>query len=121
MLKINQKNKKESDYFSNLLIMIFLILFNRSYMVYGANNNRVSINKNKGEIEYLDKNSINYKDKVLIEITTRYKKIDTNTSKEIEKDIFIKRLNYFGNKYKGISVNDKKNLSLKWKNKIGKT
>ena len=113
MLKINQKNKKESDYFSNLLIMIFLILFNRSYMVYGANNNRVSINKNKGEIEYLDKDRINYKDKVLIEITTRYIKIDTNTSKEIEKDIFIKRLNYFGNKYKGISVNDKKNLSVK--------
>ena len=70
-------------------------------------------------IQYLDRDSINIKGKGIIELTTKYIKIDTNNSKEIEENIYIMQINCLTNKFKDISVNGKKNLSAKWEDPNG--
>ena len=45
MLKINQNIKNKFDYFLNILVIILIILFNKTTMVYGANNNWVEASK----------------------------------------------------------------------------
>ena len=46
-------------------------------------------------------------------------KIDINTSKEIQEENYIIKINYLTNKFKNISVNGKKNLTLKWEGPNG--
>ena len=46
-------------------------------------------------------------------------KIDTNTSKKIEENIYIMKINCLTNKFKDISVNGKKNLTAKWEDPNG--
>ena len=59
-------------------------------------------------------NSLDSKGKGIIEITTKYLKLEASTSKEIEENIYIMRINCITNKFKDISINGKKNLSAKW-------
>ena len=99
--------------------MILIILFNRTNIVYGANINWVEVSKTPAGIQYLDRESIDVKGKGIIELVTKYLKIDTNTSKEIEESIYIMRINCLTNKFKDISVNGKKNLTAKWQDPNG--
>ena len=119
MLKINQNIKNKFDYFLNTLAIILIILFNRTTIVYGANNNWIEVSKTPAGIQYLDRDSINIKGKEVIELTTKYLKIDTNTSEEIEENIYIMNINCSTNKFKDISVNGKKNLTAKWEDPNG--
>ena len=114
MLKINQKIKNKFDYFLKILVLIFLILFNRTNIVYGANINWIEISKTPTGIQYLDRNSIDKEGKNIIELTSKYSKIDINTSKEIEENIYAMKINCLTNQFKDISVNGKKNLNAKW-------
>ena len=119
MLKINQKIKNKFDYFLNILVLILIILFNSKNIVYAANINWVEVSKTPAGIQYLDTDSIDIKGKGIIEITTKYLKIETNTSKEIEENIYIMKINCLTNKFKDISVNGKKNLTAKWEDPNG--
>ena len=114
MLKINQNIKNKFDYFLKILVLIFLILFNRTNIVYGANSNWVEVSKTAAGIQYLEEDSLIIKGKGIIEITTKYSKIDPESLKEIEENIYVMKINCLTNEFKDISVNGKKNLTAKW-------
>ena len=114
MLKINQNIKNKFDYFLKILVLIFLILFNRTNIVYGANSNWVEVSKTASGIQYLEEDSLIIKGKGIIEITTKYSKIDPESLKEIEENIYAMKINCLTNQFKDISVNGKNNLTAKW-------
>ena len=114
MLKINLNTKKYLDYLLNLLVIILIIFFNADNMVFGANNSWFEVSKTPEGIQYIDKNSIRIKDKQVLEIKTKYLKIDGNTSKELEQYIYIMEINCLTNKFKDISVNGTKTFRAKW-------
>ena len=119
MLKINQKIKNKFDLLLNILVLILLIFCNSENIAYGANNNWVEVSRTPTGIQYLDRDSINIEEKGIIELTTKYIKIAPSTSKEIEENIYIMKINCMTNKFKDISVNGKKNLSAKWEDPNG--
>jgi|TARA_B100000524_G_scaffold251188_1_gene135340 hypothetical protein len=119
MLKINQKIKNKFDLLLNILVLILLIFFNSTNIVYGANTNWVEVSRTPTGVQYLDRDSINIEEKGIIELTTKYIKIAPSTSKEIEENIYIMKINCMTNKFKDISVNGKKNLSAKWEDPNG--
>ena len=119
MLKINQKIKNKFDLLLNILVLILVILFNRTNIVYGANTNWVEVSRTPAGIQYLERDSIDIEEKGIIDLTTKYIKIDSSTSKEIEENIYIMKINCMTNKFKDISVNGKKNLSAKWEDPNG--
>ena len=119
MLKVNHKIKKKFDLLLNILVLILLIFFNSTNIVYGANTNWVEVSRTPEGIQYLDRDSIDIEEKGIIELTTKYIKIAPSTSKEIEENIYIMKINCMTNKFKDISVNGKKNLSAKWEDPNG--
>ena len=119
MPKTNQKIKRKFDQLLNLLVIIFIILFNRVNIVYGANINWIQVSTMSEGIQYIDKESTNKKGRVIIELSTKYLEIHTNDSNEVEENINKKKINCSTNKFKDISVNGKKNLTAKWEDKKG--
>jgi hypothetical protein len=119
MLKINQKIKNKFDLLLNILVLILLIFFNSTNIVYGANTNWVEVSRTPTGVQYLDRDSIDIEEKGIIELTTKYIKIAPSTSKEIEENIYIMKINCMTNKFKDISVNGKKILSAKWEDPNG--
>ena len=119
MLKINQKIKNKFDLLLNILVLILLIFFNSTNIVYGANTNWVEVSQTPTGVQYLDRDSIDIKGKGIIELTTKYIKLDSITSKEIEENIYIMKINCLTNKFKDISVNGNKNLTAKWEDPNG--
>ena len=119
MLKINQNIKNKFDLLLNILVLILLIFFNSTNIVYGANTNWVEVSRTAAGVQYLDRDSIDIEEKGIIQLTTKYIKIDSSTSKEIEENIYIMKINCMTNKFKDISVNGKKNLSAKWEDPNG--
>ena len=119
MLKINKKIKNKFDFLLNILVLILLIFFNSTNIVYGANTNWVEVSRTPVGIQYLDRDSIDIEEKGIIKLTTKYIKIAPSTSKEIEENIYIMKINCITNKFKDISVNGKKNLSAKWEDPNG--
>jgi len=114
MPKTNQKIISKLVHLLNLVVIMFTILFNRTNIVYGANINWVQISEMPEGIQYIDRESINNKGRGIIELSTKYLRIDTNDSKGIEENIYIMRINCLTKKFKDISVNGKKNLTAKW-------
>ena len=119
MLKINQKIKNKFNFLLNILVLILLIFFYSTNIVYGANTNWVEVSRTPTGVQYLDRDSIDIEEKGIIELTTKYIKIAPSTSKEIEENIYIMKINCMTNKFKDISVNGKKNLSAKWEDPNG--
>ena len=103
----------------NILVLILVILFNSKNIVYGANTNWVDVSRTPTGVHYFDRDSINIEEKGIIEIATKYLRLDTNTSNTIEENIYIMNINCYTNKFKDISVNGKKNLSAKWEDPNG--
>ena len=103
----------------NILVLILLIFFNSTNKVYGANTNWVKVSRTPAGIQYLDRDSIDIEEKGIIELMTKYIKIDSSNSKEIEENIYIMKINCMTNKFKDISVNGKNNLSAKWEDPNG--
>ena len=118
MFKINQKIKNNYYYLLKILV-IFIILFNRINVVYGANISWIEVSNTPTGIQYLDRESIDIKGEGIIEIKTKYLKIDTQTSREIEENIYTMQINCLTTKFKDISVNGKNNLTAKWEDPNG--
>ena len=114
MHKTNQIIKNKFDYFLKILVLILIILFSSTTLAYGANNNWIEVSKTTAGIQYLDTDSLIIKGKGIIEITTKYLRIDPESSKEIEENIYVMKINCLTNKFKDISVNGKENLNAKW-------
>jgi hypothetical protein len=119
MLEINQKINKKFDYLLKILVLILIISFNSTNIVYGANINWTEVSKTPAGIQYLDRESIAIKGNRIIELTTKYIKIDNKTSMRIEENIYMMKINCLTNKFKDISVNGKKNLTAKWEDPNG--
>ena len=119
MYKINQKNKTKLGYVLNLFILILIIFFNKNNVAFGADNNWIEVSKTNSGIQYLDRASLNSKDKEIIEIRTKYLKINSNSSKNNEENIYIMRINCLTNKFKDISANGKEIINAKWENPNG--
>ena len=119
MLKINQKIKNKFNYLLNIFLVILIILLNRINIVYGANINWVEVSRTPAGIQYFDRDNIHIKGKGIIEVPTKYIKVETSTSKEIEENIYVMKINCLTNKFKDISVNGKKNLTAKWEDPNG--
>ena len=119
MHKTNENRKKIYESFPKVFIILLLILFNRSIIAYGANNDWFEVSKTDTGIQYLDRNSKDNKDKGIIEVKTKYLKLDGNESKSIEERIYIMRINCLSNEFKDISVNGKKILNAKWEEPNG--
>tara|TARA_Y100000589_G_C26785317_1_gene479498 strand:- start:85 stop:486 length:402 start_codon:yes stop_codon:yes gene_type:complete len=113
MFKSNQKANKISNILLNLLAIIVIIL-NRPNMVFSTVNNWVEVSRTQEGIQYLDRNSFNKKGESIIEITTKYSKINAITSEKIEDNIYTMRINCISNQFKDISVNGKNNPLAKW-------
>ena len=94
------------------MVLILIIFFNRINTVYGADINWIEVSRTRAGIQYLDRDSIDIKGQGIIEIPTKYSKV--NTSNKIEENIYIMKINRLTNKFKDISVNAKKNLSAIW-------
>ena len=118
MHKNNQKLKNKLELFLNLFLLI-LFSFIRPNIVYGASNNWIEVSKTNSGIEYIDRDSLKYKDNGVIEVAAKYLKIDSTTSKELEENTYIMRINCLNNKFKDISVNGKENLTSKWEGANG--
>ena len=116
MHKINQKIKNKPDSLLNILLIILIILFNKTNMVHAANINWIEVSKTPLGIKYLNRDSIDIKRKGIIDLTTKYIKIESNTSKKIKEHIYTMEINCLTNKFKDISVNGKRNLTAKWEN-----
>ena len=114
MLKNNQKIKKILGFFVNFILLTLIILFSETALVYGSNNNWVEVSKTPAGIQYLDKESLKIKGKGIVEIKTKYLKVDTYTKNEIEENIYLMKINCLTNEFKDISVNGKKILTAKW-------
>ena len=114
MFKINQKAIKISKTLLNSLVIILTIFLNSNITVYGAEYSWFEVSKTPEGIQYVDKNSLTNKGKNILEITTKYSKIDPNTSVIIEDNIYVMRINCSTYKFSDISVNGKKNFSAKW-------
>ena len=117
MLEINKKIKNNFHYILKILAILCLLLvnlFNRTNLVYGANISWVEISKTPAGIQYLDRDSIDFKGEGIIELKTKYLKIDTNNTKKIEENIYIMQINCLTTKFKDVSVNGKKILHAKW-------
>ena len=114
MFKKNQEIKIKIDFVLKALIVLLIIFFNKTNIVYGANINWIEVSKTPAGVQYLDRDNINIKGKGIIELTTKYIKIDPSTSKKIEENIYIMNINCLTNKFKDVSVNGKKKLTAKW-------
>ena len=119
MLKINQEIKNKFNHLLNILVLMLIILFNKTNIVYGTDINWVEVSQTPAGVQYLDRDSINIEEKAIIELTTKYIKIAPSISKEIEENVYIMKINCMTNKFKDISVNGKKNLSAKWEDPNG--
>ena len=91
MIKILKANNK--NYLLNILALVLIILFNRTNIVYAANINWIEVSKTEAGIQYLDRDSINIKGKGVIQLTTKYLKFESSTSKQIEENIYIMKIN----------------------------
>tara|TARA_Y100001968_G_scaffold211812_1_gene194933 strand:- start:171 stop:500 length:330 start_codon:yes stop_codon:yes gene_type:complete len=100
MVKTNQNIKNKIHHIVNTLVVILIILLNKTNIVYGANINWIEVSKTPAGIQYLDRENIHIKENGIIEITTKYLKIDTSTSKEIEQNIYVMNINCLANKFK---------------------
>ena len=83
MLKINQEIKNKFDFLLNILVLILIIFFNRTNIVYGTDINWFEVSRTPAGVQYLDRDSIDIEEKGIIELTTKYIKIAPSTSKEI--------------------------------------
>ena len=119
MQKTNTRLKNKLDYLVNILVLILIILINRTNIVYADDVNWIEVSKTAVGIQYIDRDSIDIRGKGIIELTTKYMKIDSNTSERIEENIYIMKINCLTNKFKDISVNGKKNLATKWEHPNG--
>ena len=76
MHKTNRRLKNKLNYLVNILVLILIFLLHKTTKVYAANINWIEVSRTPAGIQYLNKDSIDIKEKNIIEITTKYIKID---------------------------------------------
>tara|TARA_B100000214_G_C23570246_1_gene446995 strand:- start:25 stop:426 length:402 start_codon:yes stop_codon:yes gene_type:complete len=118
MNSLKPKNIFKKFFFYLIIILLSLFYFNIK-TAYASSNDWIEVSKTSFGRQYFDKNSLINKGNGILEITTKYVKIDDNYKKNIDENIYIMRINCINNKYKDISVNGKKRLTAKWERPNG--
>ena len=118
MCNKNPRTYKEANSLFITLIIILLIFYTNDYPAYALNGNFIEVSSTSSGRQYLDKDSLINKDRGIIEITTKYLKIDSK-NKNVEENIYIMEINCDINKYKDISINGKNILKAKWERPNG--
>ena len=112
------RTNKEGNSLFIALIITLLIFYINDYPANALNDNWIEVSSTSLGRQYLDKNSLINKDRGIIEITTKYLKIDSK-NKNVEENIYIMEINCDINKYKDISINGKNILKAKWERPNG--
>ena len=112
------RTNKEGNSLFIALIITLLIFYINDYPANALNDNWIEVSSTSLGRQYLDKNSLINKDRGIIEITTKYLKIDSK-NKNVEENIYIMEINCDINKYKDISINGKNILRAKWERPNG--
>jgi len=112
------RTNKEGNSLFIALIITLLIFYINDYPVNALNESWIEVSSTSLGRQYLDKNSLINKDRGIIEITTKYLKIDSK-NKNVEENIYIMEINCDINKYKDISINGKNILRAKWERPNG--
>tara|TARA_Y100001968_G_scaffold217759_1_gene200358 strand:- start:323 stop:724 length:402 start_codon:yes stop_codon:yes gene_type:complete len=107
------RTNKEGNSLFIAFIITLLIFYINDYPANALNDNWIEVSSTSLGRQYLDKNSLINKDRGIIEITTKYLKIDSK-NKNIEENIYRMEINCDANKYKDISINGKNILRAKW-------
>ena len=113
MHKENRKTNKEADSLLILLIIISVIFYTNNYPVIALDSSWIEVSETSLGRQYLDRDSLINKDNGIIEIKTKYLKIDSK-NKNVEENIYRMEINCETNKYKDISINGKNILRAKW-------
>ena len=113
MHKENRKTNKEADSLLILLIIISVIFYTNNYPVSALDRTWIEVSETSLGRQYLDRDSLINKDNGIIEIKTKYLKIDSK-NKNVEENIYRMEINCETNKYKDISINGKNILRAKW-------
>ena len=113
MCNKNLRTNKEGNSLFIAFIITLLILYTNDYPANALNDNWTEVSSTSSGRQYLDKDSLINKDRGIIEITTKYLKIDSK-NKNIEENIYTMEINCDANKYKDISINGKNILRAKW-------
>ncbi len=58
MVKTHQKIKNKIDFLLKTLVIMLIILFNKTNIVYGANINWIEVSKTPAGVQYLDIDNI---------------------------------------------------------------
>ena len=112
------RTNKEGNSLFIAFIITLLIFYINDYPANALNDNWIEVSSTSLGRQYLDKNSLINKDRGIIEITTKYLKIDSK-NKNVEENIYIMEINCDINKYKDISINGKNILKAKWERPNG--
>jgi len=118
MCNKNLRTNKEGNSLFIAFIITLLILYTNDYPANALNDNWTEVSSTSSGRQYLDKDSLINKDRGIIEITTKYLKIDSK-NKNVEENIYIMEINCDINKYKDISINGKNILRAKWERPNG--
>ena len=116
---MHKKSLITNDISVNILkfIVIILALFFLPYKIekaYATTNNWIEVNQTKEGRQFWDRDSLTEKGKGIIEIKTKYIRLESNTSRAIEENIYLMRIDCLNSKYKDVSVNGEINLRPKW-------
>ena len=119
MNKTNLKNKIFTDLCLNLLVIILIIFSTNINTVNASNNNWIEVSRSIGGIQYWDSDSLIKRKKGVIEISTKYLKMEHKSTVVLEENIYTMEINCLTNKYKDISVNGNNILITKWEDTNG--
>ena len=102
-----------------LVSLVLIVLSSQVELAYGLNTNWVELQKTAAGSQYWDRNSLTNQNNGVIEITTKYLELDPNTSKELNENTYVMRINCQTIKYKDISINGKEIQRAKWEGPNG--
>ena len=119
MYKTNLKSTIITNYFLKLLCIVLIIFSFINPSANASKINWIEISKTPNGIQSWDEDSLIKKDKGIIEISTKYLKINAINTNEIEENIYRMQINCKTDKYKDISVNGEKVSNAKWEDPNG--
>ena len=113
MHNINIKIHREVRSLFVILIIILVVFSTNNYPTNAFDQSWIEVSKTSSGRQYWDKNSLIIKDNGIIEITTKYLKINSKNN-NIEENIYRMEINCKASKYKDISINGKNISRAKW-------
>ena len=108
-------NKTPSTIVKLLLLTLLLInMFDNSNKAIGLESNWLEVKQTIDGRQFWDRNSLIKKEEGVIEISTKYLRLNSNNSEVLEENIYLMAIDCINKKYKDISINGKRNSKSNW-------